>query len=217
MKLQKIGKLCKANKRAIILERVTGQDFDGEDMVQQYISDGYGIYPIYGMPELGKESLLTLFDIPKEKWNEWYVSKYDAEEGLVADVAEEEEIEWQFNPVVIHDVTYRVMGTADGGILFIDQNYLSPLEEFKEFRLRKDRGGVQYVAVKAGLLMQALIRPTYFPERFLEEAEEFGRRCRREMERRERRTDCDAGGRADGGHRPLRLVTEGNTCGAMTR
>ena len=52
MKIKKLAAICKKEKRAIIYERQIGDT----DAVQQYISDGYAIYPVFGLPRLDKEN-----------------------------------------------------------------------------------------------------------------------------------------------------------------
>ena len=66
MKIKSIAAICKKNKNIAIFERYS----DDGDILTQYIGDGSAVYPVVGLPQLNKESLLTIFD---GKW--YYFSK----------------------------------------------------------------------------------------------------------------------------------------------
>ena len=68
MKIKNIAAICKKNKYAVIYERYT----EGGGVVQ-YIGDGAAAYPVTGLPELDKESLLTIFDVPEKQREDWFV------------------------------------------------------------------------------------------------------------------------------------------------
>ena len=63
MKLKKIEQILKRNKTIIL--------YHGPDDIQ-FLSDGAALYPMFNLPELTKESIFTMFDIPEEK-----ASKFD--------------------------------------------------------------------------------------------------------------------------------------------
>lgn len=58
MKLKKIEQILKRNKTIIL--------YHGPDDIQ-FLSDGTALYPMFNLPELTKESIFTMFDIPEEK------------------------------------------------------------------------------------------------------------------------------------------------------
>ena len=62
MKIKSIAAICKKNKNIAIFERYS----DDGDILTQYISDGSAVYPVVGLPQLDKESLLTIFDVPEK-------------------------------------------------------------------------------------------------------------------------------------------------------
>ena len=59
MKIKSIAAICKKNKNIAIFERYS----DDGDILTQYIGDGSAVYPVVGLPQLDKESLLTIFDV----------------------------------------------------------------------------------------------------------------------------------------------------------
>ena len=62
MKIKSIAAICKKNKNIAIFERYS----DDGDILTQYIGDGSAVYPVVGLPQLDKESLLTIFDVPEK-------------------------------------------------------------------------------------------------------------------------------------------------------
>lgn len=56
MKIKSIAAICKKNKNIAIFERYS----DDGDILTQYIGDGSAVYPVVGLPQLDKESLMTL-------------------------------------------------------------------------------------------------------------------------------------------------------------
>ena len=57
MKIKSIAAICKKNKNIAIFERYS----DDGDILTQYIGGGSAVYPVVGLPQLDKESLLTIF------------------------------------------------------------------------------------------------------------------------------------------------------------
>ncbi len=181
MKIKKLSTILKKRKRAIIFER---QSSNG--IVFQYISDGSALYPIYGLPRLRKESLLTILDIPQEKWSDWHVSVKDGPEGMnLTDVDETESQAFPtFYSLQVGEKTMMPLETEYNGVLFLDRKYLNPISDaagFSYFK-RQDKAGNDYIAVKEGLLILAVIMPVRMvtPD-FCERTREFQLRCTKEM------------------------------------
>lgn len=182
MKIKKIAAMCKRKKRVIIYERKTGSG-----TVQQYIGDESAAYPVYGIPRMSKENLMTIFDIPVNEWETWFVSVYEMPEELNAmDTDSGERLtvsSWW--PVTYGGKVLIPMGTRSGGIVFLEESYLDPLSDCKggvECYERKDDRGKIYIAVKSGLYLQAIITPVdLLSEDFVSIAQDFGCRCEKEL------------------------------------
>ena len=71
MKIKSIAAICKKNKNIAIFERYSN---DG-DILTQYIGDGSAVYPVVGLPQLDKESLLTIFDVPEKDRDNYFVKR----------------------------------------------------------------------------------------------------------------------------------------------
>ena len=153
MKIKKIAALCKRRKRADIY-------FAPDDM--QYISNGTAAYAAYDLPQLGEESLLTIFDVKKDERHKWEVQLHGLPEGIsFADVVPGEKLVERFPfPIVQNNrVLFPVMTT--GGVIFIDNEYLAPLSDapFGVELYERTGGAGTYIAVKAGMVLLAIILP----------------------------------------------------------
>lgn len=158
MKIKKLAALCKKNKRAIIYER----KIEGTEAVQQYISNGYAIYPVFGLPQLDKESLLTIFDVDQEDWEKWHVSIKDgAPDEYIQEIWQEEEaIERWFQPIIHNgDVIKSVY--LHGKTVFFNDAFLDPIRDGENLLYygRFDPRGEPVIVVKSGLLLQGTIMP----------------------------------------------------------
>lgn len=183
MKIKTVASLCKKHKRVIILER----EIMGEDFVQQYLSDGVGIYPVFGLPRLDKKTILTIFDVAAEEHEKWHVSVVPAPAkwNLRDDDDRETLVEHRYNPIV-H--TGRVIQPVEApcGTVFLNASYMDPVQDVKELQLyvRETAGGEPYFAVKSGLMLQAVILPVaVIDETFIEEQRKMLYGCDRIMRR----------------------------------
>lgn len=78
MKIKSIAAICKKNKNIAIFERYSN---DG-DILTQYIGDGSAVYPVVGLPQLDKESLLTIFDVPEKDRDNYFVKTLGVPAGI---------------------------------------------------------------------------------------------------------------------------------------
>ena len=62
MKIKSVTSICKSNKTIIL----------SENNSYQWISDGGAVYPMFGLPKMTKDQVLTMFDIPEDKRNGFY-------------------------------------------------------------------------------------------------------------------------------------------------
>jgi hypothetical protein len=157
MKIKKLVSICKLNKTAIIYERKTGE------VIQQYIGDGNAFYPIYGLPRLTKESLLTIFDIAQEDWDKWKVRVQEAPPKEFTDdlVENEEPISKFYQQIVINGELIKSMCMPNYGTVFYKDAYMGPIRDGEEIMFYGRYCGEEpIIAVKSGLLLQATILPT---------------------------------------------------------
>lgn len=152
MKLSKIGALCKAYKRFVVYNVGLGK---------QWVSDGYAAYPLYDLPPLSSESVLTIFDVPDDKRGKMF---FDEKEGepLGLDFSDYVTDEVELRPcsigIIWHGAVYLPFKSREG-VLFVDKKYLSPFEEIPVLYERWTPGGAPYIVAKRGMLIEGIITP----------------------------------------------------------
>lgn len=158
MKIKKLASICSAAKRASIFKVL-----DSGDGLRQYITDGHAIYPIYGLPRLGKESLLTIFDIATEDWGKWCVTEIDQPSGIWVDDfpenGDDEAVTCFYNPISVNGVEIQPVLTKIG-VVFFQRKYLDPVKAAEggiQFYVRYNSEGEPYIVIKAGIFVQAII------------------------------------------------------------
>lgn len=111
MKIKSIAAICKKNKNIAIFERYS----DDGDILTQYIGDGSAVYPVVGLPQLDKESLLTIFDVPEKDRDNYFVKTLGVPVGISFEDTDETEIYFSDNgkpegiPTELADVIIRVL------------------------------------------------------------------------------------------------------------
>lgn len=147
---QKIVEMCKKQKRLeLLLDTQNGR---------QWISDGYAMYPLLGLPLLTEENIRALYSLPAGVRVE---VKDMHEDFSTADVEREEK------PVYYEKIQLRPGGESvitlrtSGGIVFIRDKHLKPLEagENGETQLyeRTGKDGSIYIVAKQGMMLEAII------------------------------------------------------------
>ncbi|MBQ9269694.1 MAG: hypothetical protein IJ206_09290 [Oscillospiraceae bacterium] len=165
MKLKKVAALCKKHKQAAIFQQWKYPSTGGPRyLAKQFISDGYAAYSAYGLPELTKESLLRIFDVKEEDFEKWRVSVDELPDSLDFrdDIDDEIRIETFYWPVVRNEETIYVFGTEGNGVLFVKEDYIAAAGEsgYRTYFERRTReSGNPYIAVKNGVMLEAIILP----------------------------------------------------------
>lgn len=193
MKIKSIAAICKRNKRIVLFNKY-GED--GETM-SQYISDGYGIYPICGLPEMDEESILTIFDIPEKDREKWFV-----EYALPPKEINFEDTDESERPIEEENISIMYAGRVlkplktRRGLAFIDSRYLSPLSDVLDalgFYERITPYGTPYIVAKDGFLLQAVIMPyDVIRTEFVEHLQELVRQCALALDLRAKEREQEA-------------------------
>lgn len=159
MKIKSIAAICKKNKNIAIFERYSN---DG-DILTQYIGDGSAVYPVVGLPQLDKESLLTIFDVPEKDRDNYFVKTLGVPAGISFEDTDETErhVEREGISIIYSGRTLKPIRTTRG-LVFIESRYLSPVADVLdvlELYERRTAAGAPYIVAKAGFLLQAVIMP----------------------------------------------------------
>lgn len=181
MKLKKVAALCKQNRAFRLYDKISES---GE--ITQWLGDGFAAYPLDGLPILNEESLCAVFDIT-EKQRENMVFRHEPLPEVL-DVDDTNPADKLIRESDL-SVTYGGSGLKPlktrNGITFIQNKYLSPLEDVIDMVQLYERTtpqGGSYIVAKAGFLIAAVIFPySVVSEKFVDELEELAQQCRRAL------------------------------------
>lgn len=188
MKIKSIAAICKKNKNIAIFERYS----DDGDILTQYIGDGSAVYPVVGLPQLDKESLLTIFDVPEKDRDNYFVKTLGVPAGISFEDTDETErhVEREEISIIYSGRTLKPIRTTCG-LVFIESRYLSPVADVLdvlELYERRTTEGTPYIAAKAGFLLQAVIMPyDVINQQFVESLQGLTRECEFSLSEKERR------------------------------
>lgn len=183
MKLKKIAALCNKTKNFALYD-----ESDSAGKVSQWLGDGSAAYPLHGLPLLDEDSLCKMFDITEKKRAGLYFTRRDWGEGVNVEDTDPGETaleEMELGVICMGRELIPLMGRE--GIIFIDSKYLAPLEEemgmLRMFE-RKTADNRTYIAVKAGLLIRAVISPVEaVNDKFINQLYDMLRECKRALQR----------------------------------
>lgn len=187
MKLKSVAALCKERKMVSLYSGKSGQ----------YIGNETAFYLVPEKLELEQDNVLIIFDIPKDKQNCWMVEESPLPKNInIADVLEGEEqaLIYPFD-IYCHENTYRIIKDQEG-IAVINTKYLAPLTDNEielSYYIRRSMEGREYIAVKSGLMLQAVITASnlnLFNQNFLDNLRDLQRECSHWMNQH-RKNDCD--------------------------
>ena len=188
MKIKSIAAICKKNKNIAIFERYS----DDGDILTQYIGDGSAVYPVVGLPQLDKESLLTIFDVPEKDRDNYFVKTLGVPAGISFEDTDETErhVEREGISIIYSGRTLKPIRTTRG-LVFIESRYLSPVADVLdvlELYERRTAEGAPYIVAKAGFLLQAVIMPyDVINQQFVESLQSLTRECEFSLSEKERR------------------------------
>ena len=120
MKIKSIAAICKKNKNIAIFERYS----DDGDTLTQYIGDGSAVYPVVGLPQLDKESLLTIFDVPEKDRDNYFVKTLGVPAGISFEDTDETErhVEREGISIIYSGRTLKPIRTTRGRLRFTDDD-----------------------------------------------------------------------------------------------
>ena len=159
MKVKDIAAICRRENQIIIYDNTNGSS------VQQYIGTGAAVYKLENLPYLNEDNIITLFDISEKKREDIYINLVQAPGVLnLEDFASGEVIAEKLNIVITYAGTaFNAIKTADG-VYFINSAYLHPFKNIEQTEIYFRQGKISYFAVKVGLLLQAVILPTFIQD-----------------------------------------------------
>lgn len=162
MKLNKVVAVCKAVKTAHLIAKLD----EGGTISRQFVSDRKAVYPMDGLPLLDETSILSVFDIPKDKHSEWLTKCEDMNSSpfLTADLADNDESDaaiYSTGMLINYNDVAMIPYFTPYGVVFVDVNHIKPLADegdSLEFFARQTIA-VTMVVAKTGFLLVAAIAP----------------------------------------------------------
>ena len=178
MKIKALAALCKASKRIDMYDRA-----QLGEKVEQWIGDGTGLYPIYGLPFIDEDSVFYLFDVPQDKRGDWTLRHEAMPEGLNVEdnIDAEQPLELPEDNIKTGGRVYIPFNTS-AGVKLIDRANFAPIADVANqitfFERRTPEGGV-YIACKVGFVLHAVIMPGLAVDAaFARRMEILAQRCR---------------------------------------
>lgn len=162
MKLSKVAAAFKPSKTARIVVRT---DENGE-IKRQFVTNGAALYPLDGLPMLDEQSILSVFDIPKDKQSEWITKVESANESefLKAVLEDNDDSDTEIHHTgMMFDYmdTTMIAYFSQSGVVFLNANYIKPIANEGDsigFYTRKTISG-NIIVAKTGFLLIAVIMP----------------------------------------------------------
>jgi len=183
MKLNKIRKLCKAKEVCILYD-----EFSSEDgaLVRQWLSDGVGMWPVSGLPELKESNLGTLLGLNEKQAEKWVLREEEVPEDLRESLGDLESWEAQLKESVISvnagGRELLPLWDKEGRVLWIDRARLEPCwSEMAVVARRETASGPvaasrPVAAVFEGLFLVGVIRAAVLAEDLRRELRDVGSR-----------------------------------------
>ena len=182
MKLKKVASLCGKTKMFCLYDRA-----ERDDVVSQWLGDGYAIYPITGLPYMDEENIYSMFDISAKQQEKIIFRHGPAPEGINLDDVDPTERRLSDDGLsVVYDGGILKPLQTRNGISFIQNKYLSPLEDVIEMVQLYERAtpkGTPYIVAKTGFFLAAVIMPySVINDKFVYQLSELAQQCRRALE-----------------------------------
>lgn len=177
MKLQKIRKLCKARETCILYD-----EFREEDgaLSRQWLSDGVGMWPVSGLPELKESNLGTLLGLNEKQAEKWVLREEALPGHLQGSTGDLEA--WE-SPLKESVLSVNADGREllplwdkEGRVLWIDRARMEPCWSETAVIVRRETEGGPVAAVFDGLFLAGLLRGEALPEDLRRELRDVGSR-----------------------------------------
>lgn len=154
MKISKISPICKRAKRILLLDTGNGE---------QWVGDGTASYPLLNMPELDEDTIFPALSFSEDDRDRIQIRHERMPSWF--DVSDESISETDLgNALLTFDYTGEMLEAYDGGyknIVFVPSRYIKPVRDcYDNVTLHFRTGKVNYVAVKTGLMLMAIIVPS---------------------------------------------------------
>lgn len=186
MKLKRVAQICSQTGVFYLMDR----KMDYGDTVEQWLGDGYAIYPIAGLPYMEEENIYAMFDISEKKQEKLVFRHNDVPEGIDLEDVSNGEMRLDEPKLCVRFEGKNLMPLqTSAGITLIQEKYLAPLDgaEYMQLYERRSPDGGVYIVAKVGMIVQAVIMPfDAVSEGLVEKLDQLTKQCRYALARKER-------------------------------
>lgn len=182
MKLKKVASLCSKSKIFCLYDKR-----EADEEVSQWLGDSSAIYPITGLPYMDEENIYSMFDISAKQQEKIVFRHQRPPEGINLTDTDptERRVDEEGLSLVYDGGVLKPLQTRNG-ISFIQNKYLSPLEDVADMVQLYERAtpqGMTYIVAKTGLFLAAVIMPySVINERFVNQLSALAQQCRRVLD-----------------------------------
>lgn len=177
MKLNKIRKLCKTKEVCILYD-----EFGEEDgtMARQWLSDGVGMWPVSGLPELKESNLGTLLGLNEKQAEKWALREEELPGYLSGSLGDLESWETPLKESVLSvnagGREFLPLWDKEGRVLWIDRARTEPCWSETAVLVRRETKDGPVAAVFDGLFLAGILRAEALPEDLRRELRDVGAR-----------------------------------------
>lgn len=161
MKLKGMVSLCKRDKRVVILDR-----YRDDGTIEQFLSDGHGIYPAGDLPPLDVKTILSVFDISTEQEAKWDVDRAEAPGWLdTSDFGNDTPLHNSRVLVNYQGDVYLPLVSDAQEVFWVDCAALAPLEPpFDLYARRMAGASCPMIVAKRGMFFVAALENVSLPD-----------------------------------------------------
>lgn len=177
MKMNKIRKLCKAKEVCILFD-----EFGEEDgtMARQWLSDGVGMWPVSGLPELKESNLGTLLGLNEKQAEKWVLREEELPGYLSGSLGDLESWETPLKESVMSvnagGRELLPLWDKEGRVIWIDRARTEPCWSETAVLVRRETKVGPVVAVFDGLFMAGILLAEALKEDLRRELRDVGAR-----------------------------------------
>ncbi|MBQ7874024.1 MAG: hypothetical protein IJ306_02510 [Oscillospiraceae bacterium] len=156
MKITVIEKACKAKREILRLEAVN----DEGDWRGTYVGTGGAVFALDDdFPDLTPMEYLQVFGVPDKETEKWHIGSGTSTNPVYAGNFPGEIPAFERPLKVANTVgAWWVFRTQKGERLFVPAEYLEPFKKLENvFFFLREHEGIEYLAVKAGFQLEAVI------------------------------------------------------------
>lgn len=153
MKLKAIEAILKREKTIIV----------SNSSKCQWLGNGYAYYPVHDLPELSRDNVFAIFDVPADKRDKYHYVERDLPANInFEDSDGTESLVGRGDMCIVAEGRLLEPIITSQGLMFMDKRFLNPFSGGENgielYERTSDLGQIYFVA-KTGFLLEGVIMP----------------------------------------------------------